>query len=189
MEENEDIDNIIEKIKRSVSIDDDKIQKIVISRYFKNEFEGQINYVNKPSTTGTVLLTIKGKNIEVIIEDNECNKFTDDVGICHSAIYMDTPFVIDDSSMLRRLNYPPFLFSPPINHRKNILYRLDKEHSDNTAIEAAIINQKTTNILATIHSVANGTFKEDKERLMFMESGLEKPIPLSRACSHYLNFI
>jgi len=172
IEENENIDNLVKNIKRSISVDDDIMQKIIISRYFINEFEGQINHVNKPSTTGMISLIIKEKNIDVIIENNKCNKFTDDVGICNRAIYMDTPFVIDDFSMPRKQT------SSPINHRRDFLYRLDKSHSDNTVIEEAIINQKVKNILSTIHLVTNGSFKEDKERLMFMESGLEKPIPL-----------
>ena len=175
-EENEVINNIVEKIKRSISIDDDKIQKIVISRYFRNEFEGQINHVNSSSTAGKTSLIIKEKNIDVTIENNECNKFTDNVGIRNNAIYMDTPFVIDDFSMPRKSFSRNFI--PPMNHRRNIFHRLNKEHSDNTVIEEAIIDQKVKNILSTIHLVTNGSFKEDKERLMFMESGLEKPIPL-----------
>jgi len=171
-EESEIINNLVKNIKHSISIDDDKMQKIIITRYFRNEFEGQINHVNRPSTAGTISLIIKKKNIDVAIENNECNKFTDDVGIRNNAIYIDTPFVIDDFLAPRRH------FTPPINHRKNILYRLNKEHSDNTVIEEAIINQKVANILSIIHLVTNGSFKEDKERIMFMESGLEKPIPL-----------
>jgi predicted ATPase len=172
-EENEIINNIVEKIKRSISVDDDIIQKIIISRYFRNEFDGQINHVNRPSTTGEISLIIKEKNIDVIIENNKCDKFTDDVGVRNRAIYMDTPFVIDDFSMPRkRIN------SFPINHRRDFLYRLDKEYSDNTVIEEAIISQKVKDILSNIHLVTNGSFKEDKENIMFMENGLEKPIPL-----------
>jgi predicted ATPase len=179
----DNLNNVVENIKRSISIDDDKIQKIVISRYFRNEFGGQINHVNRLSTSGEVSLVIKGKNIDIIIESNECNKFTDNVGIRHSAIYMDTPFVMDDFSIPHRRS------SPSINHRRNILYRLDKEHSDNTVIEEAIIKQKVTNILRNIHSVANGEFKEDKERLMFMENGFKKPIPLSSVSAGIKTFL
>jgi predicted ATPase len=170
--EDEDFRNVVESIKRSISIDDEIIQKIVITRYFRNEFGGKINHVNRLLASGVVSLIIKEKNIDIIIENNECNKFTDNVGIRHSAIYMDTPFVMDDFSMPHRRSFPS------INHRRNILYRLDKERSDNTAIEEAIIKQKVANVLRNIHSIANGEFKEDKERLMFMENGLEKPIPL-----------
>jgi len=171
-EENEIINNLVKNIKRSISVDDDIIQKIIISRYFINEFEGQINHVNRLSTIGMSSLIIKEKNIDVIIKNNKCDKFTDEIGVRNRAIYMDTPFVIDDFSMPRKR------ISSPINHRRDFLYRLDKEHSDNTVIEEAIINQKVKDILSNIHLVTNGSFKEDKENIMFMENGLEKPIPL-----------
>jgi len=171
-EENEIINNLVKNIKRSIDVDDDIVQKVIISRYFRSEFEGQINHVNRPSTAGVSSLIIEKKKIDVIIENNKCNKFMDDVGIRNSAIYMDTPFVIDDFSIPRKR------IGSTINHRRNLLYRLNKELSDNTVIEEAIINQKVTNILSNIHLVTNGSFKEDKENRMFMEKGLEKPIPL-----------
>jgi len=186
-EENEVVNNLVKNIKLSISVDDDRMQKIIISRYFRNEFEGQINHVNRSSTAGKTSLIIKEKNIEVIIENNECNKFTDNVGIRNSAIYMDTPFIIDDFSIPRKSFSRNFI--PPINHRRNIFHRLNKEHSDNTVIEEAIINQKVKNILSTIHSVTKGNFKEDKERLMFMENGLEKPIPLSNVSAGIKPFL
>jgi predicted ATPase len=193
----DDINIMVEKIKRSISVDDDKIQKTVISRYFGSEFEERINHVNRPSIAGLASLVIKEKNVDVFIEDNECNRFTDDVGIRHSAIYIDTPFVIDDLDnfpMTRRPgSYSSFMFSknlsPPKNHRRNILYRFGKEHSDNTAIEEVIFKQKTTNILSAIHLVANGSFKEDRGKLMFMENGLEKPIPFSNVSAGMKPFL
>jgi predicted ATPase len=128
----------------------------------------------------------------VSIKNNECNKFVDNVGIRHSAIYMDTPFIIDDvQSEYRKYSQSSFSmnYNTRINHRRNLRYRLCKEHSNNTVIEEVIINQKIESILSSIHSVTNGEFKEDKESLMFMENGLKKPIPLSSVSAGIKTFI
>jgi predicted ATP-dependent endonuclease of OLD family len=185
--------DLIESIKLSMIIDDNEIQKTVVNRYFTDEFEGQVNHVNRPRSTGNISLVIQGKNIDVFIESNECKKFIDNVGIRHNAIYMDTPFVMDDISRHYRriLPYPRSSTNSnyQTNHRKSLHYRLSKEHSDNTVIEEVIINQKITNILSNIHSVTKGEFKRDKENLMFLENGLKKPVPLSNVSAGIKAFL
>jgi predicted ATP-dependent endonuclease of OLD family len=187
------VNDLIESIKHSVIIDDNEIQKTVVSRYFTNEFEEQVNHVNRPRSLGNVSLVIQGKNIDIIIESNECKKFVDNVGIRHNAIYMDTPFVMDDiSRQYRRIS--PYArssmnYNSQTNHRKSLYYRLSKEYSDNTIIEEVIINQKITNILSGIRSVTNGEFKRDRENLMFWENGLKKPVPLSNVSAGIKTFL
>jgi predicted ATPase len=187
------VNDLIKNIKLSMIIDDSAIQRTVVSRYFTEEFEGQINHVNRPRSTGNISLVIQKKNIDVFIESNECKKFVDNVGIRHNAIYMDTPFVMDDiSRQYRRIApYPRTIMnsSSQINHRKSLHYRLSKEHSDNTVIEEVIINQKIANILSNIYSVTKGEFKRDKENLMFLENGLKKPVPLSNVSAGIKAFL
>jgi predicted ATP-dependent endonuclease of OLD family len=43
--------------------------------------------------------------------------------------------------------------------------------------------------LSNIHSVTKGEFREDKEGLMFMESGLKKPVPLSSVSAETKTFL
>jgi len=191
-EEDNIITDLVDSIRRSLAVSDEEIQRIVITHYFENEFEEKINHVNKPNSTGNISLIIQEKNVDVSIKNNECNKFVDNVGIRHNAIYLDTPFVMDDVQSQQRRFLPPHFsmnYNSRINHRKNLRYRLAKEHSDNTVIEEVIINQKITSILSNIHSVTNGEFREDKEGLMFMENGLKKPVPLSNVSAGIKTFL
>jgi predicted ATP-dependent endonuclease of OLD family len=185
------INELIENIKRSLEIDENEIQKTVVSRFFSNEFEGQINHVNRPRSTGNVSLIIQRKNIDIFIENNECKKFIDNIGIRHNAIYMDTPFVMDDISIYNRGNYlrSSRNANSQKSHRKNLYNRLSKEDSDNTVIEEVIINQKITNVLSNIHSITKGEFKRDKEGLMFLENGLKKPVPLFNVSAGLKTFL
>jgi predicted ATPase len=180
--DNNFIAEIAENIIHSLVVNDNEIQRIIISRYFYNEFEGKINHVNKHGTTGKISLDIHKKNVDVIIKRNECDSFIDNVGIRHNAIYIDTPFIIDDNPTQYKRNLPARSLlnnNMRINHRRNLLHHLGKELSDNTVIEEVIINKKISNILSTINSVTQGEFREDKEGLFFMESGLKKPLALS----------
>ena len=184
--------DLVFAIKRSLEVSDDEIQKIVISHYFINEFNEKINHVNKPNSTGNISLIIKSKNVDVTIKNNECIKFFDNVGIRHNAIYMDTPFVLDDVQSMYQIyissNFP-LNYNTNINHRRNLCYRLAKGYSSNTVIEEVIINQKIKSLLANIDKVINGEFREDKESLMFMENGLRKPIPLSNVSAGIKTFL
>jgi predicted ATPase len=166
------INTSIDDIKHSVTIANDDIQKIIVNRYFHWEFSGQINHINRPDFTGNVVLTINGKNIEVAIINNQCSTFSDNVGILYDALYIDTPFVLDDA---QRLN----LYSLNIiNHRNNLIYRIMKE-TENTVIAEAIIKQKMNIILKNINTIINGDFKKIKNDLLFFEHGMQKSVELS----------
>lgn len=182
------LNNFIDDVKHFIEISDNEIQKTIVNRYFKEEFDEIINHVNKPQSTGHVLLNIQKKNISITIENNECTKFSDKIGIRHNAIYIDTPFVMDE---LRIKGFIPFFMNSGhlTKHQENLRYRLRKEPSDKTIIDEAIIKQKIKNILSNIHSVIKGEFKKDKGRLMFIEKGLKKPIPINNVSTGIKTFL
>ncbi|MDR2898140.1 MAG: ATP-binding protein, partial [Spirochaetaceae bacterium] len=87
---------LLENLNRSIAIDNHEIHGMIITDFFRQEFSGQVNHINNPYALGGVSLEIKGKNIDVSMQGNECINFKDDVGLLHEAIYIDTPFVMDD---------------------------------------------------------------------------------------------
>jgi len=174
-------DNIVniltETIKRSIMIDKQEIHKTIITRCFKQEFSGRVNHLNKPNTSGNISLEIKGKKIEVTIRANECSSFKDNIGLLNDAIYIDTPFIMDDVE-----NFYGSGFVGPHNivtHRDDLLERLIQKRSNNTVLEEVIFKQKINSLISNIHSVVDGEFKEDEENLFFAEKKLKKPLPLS----------
>jgi predicted ATPase len=180
-ENKETIENVIEKIKNSMLLPDEEIQKNIINNHFEDEFEKQINHVNKQPFIGEISLMIDGKDIRVNIENNKCSKFEDNVGIYYEVIYIDTPFVIDDTSE----------YYSVANHRENLNQRLLKKQSDsnNTLIEKVIVDQKIKSILASIGSTFDGEFEEDEEGLKFKEKNLKKSISFSNVSTGVKTFL
>jgi predicted ATPase len=182
----------VDNIWRSLTVNDDEIQKAVVCRYFENEFDGNVNHINKSNTTGNITLVIQGKNIDVSIENNKCGNADDNVGIHHNAIYMDTPFIMDGIQVQPDEDSRPHYmvrYNSKINHRENLRNRLGKKYSNNTVIEEIIINKKTTGIMSDIRSIAKGEFMEDDGDLMFIEDGLNKPIRLSSVSAGIKTFL
>jgi AAA15 family ATPase/GTPase len=184
---NDIINTSIDEIGRFVTISNGDIQQTIITRYFRNEFEGQANHLNRVDLPGEVSLTIKGKNISVTIRANECSTFEDHVGIQHDAIYIDSPFVVDNVQQQYRRGISRRVPSN-VHHRQNLVYRLAGV-TDNTIIEEAVIKQKINTIVADINKIVAGEFRETKDDLVFIEHGMQKPIELSNLSAGLKVFI
>jgi len=183
---------MIDNIRRSLIVSDDKMQEVLVNRHFQSEFEGKVNHVNLPDATGNVSLIIKGKNVDVHIKDNKCNGFTDNIGIRHNAIYIDTPFVMDHVQIWNEDSAHPFYmmnYGFEINHRENLRRRLGKKNSKNTLIDEVIIDQKIANILSKIRSIISGEFREENDDLMFIEAGLIETIPFVNVSAGMKTFL
>jgi predicted ATP-dependent endonuclease of OLD family len=172
------VDNVISKyideIERYVNFDDTEIKEVIISRFFRSEFMNQINHVNHPEDPGAVKLIINGKEVQIEIFRNECVKYTDNVGIIHNAILIDTPFVLDDVgnntlSIIRNI--------PKNNHRNNLLYKIVKK-IESSAITEAIVKQKLNNILEIIEPIINGAFIRAENSLAFKDNLIKQPFAL-----------
>ena len=173
-------------IERIISISNEDIQKMIVTRYFRYEFAGKVNHLNRPDSLGIVSTIIKGEKIEVTIKADECCDFIDSVGLLHDAIYIDTPFIMDD---IANSYTDRFGFYNMTSHRDNLLWRLSKDATGTTALEEVIIKKKINNLLSNLKSVVEGEFKEDKNDLMFAESGFENPVPLLNVSTGIKSFL
>ena len=176
-----DINNIIDplllNLERSISIEKHEIQQTIVTRSFKQEFSGKVNHINKLDTQGMVSLVIKEKKIDIIIESDDCIFHVDEVGLISDAIYIDTPFIMDDVKNFYGERYTGFY--DMIGHRDYLLELLIQRRSNSTVLEEVIFKQKINNLLSNIHSIIGGEFIEDDDNLLFAEQVLKKPVPLS----------
>ena len=179
------INEVAENVNYSLSVSNAEIQKIIISRYFENEFERIINHINKDNATGSISLTIDGKNIDVSISDDKCSEVIDNACISGKVIYLDTPFTIDNI----QTHYREFSSQYFSNHRSNLRYHLSKKQSNKTLSDDAAVKQQEEKILSKIHSLISGEFIEDKATLMFMVRGCKKTLPLSNISSGGKTFL
>lgn len=181
------IDIIIENIEKSISITDHDIQNMIINRYFRQEFAGKINHITNSDIQGQADLSIKNKKIELLFINDECQSFSDEVGLLHNAIYIDTPFIMDN--IRNRIFDSISGFYDSMSHRANLMERLTKSKPNSTVVEEVIIKQKINKLLSIIHSVVDGEFKEDEDNLMFVEQVLKKPIPLLSVSAGIKSFL
>jgi predicted ATPase len=165
------VNTVFEMIIRSGKVTDEQIQKIILTRFLRIEFENRIIHVNYAEEIGRISLTIKENMLSASIKNNECIDFTDNVGIIHNALYIDTPFILDEIAP-----YHQRFIRNRIGHREYLLECLSKSFDDVSAIEEILAKQQLQRILLNIHDVVNGEFKQLNGDLMFQEDGLNTPL-------------
>ena len=171
------IDLMYKNIKRSVSIGKEEIHKMLITRCFRQEFAGKINHANRPDMKGEIFLEIKKRPLKITIKADECVSYSDDIGLIHNAIFLDTPFVMDDIKNFYGHGFTGFYNM--IKHRDDLLERLIKQKSSNTILEEVIFKKKLNSVLSEIRFIIGGEFEENENDLLFSESGIKNPMPLS----------
>jgi hypothetical protein len=162
--------DMIDKIESSLYLSSDDIKKWIITKYFRSEFAGQINHLNKLDSDAIVNMQIKGNTINTVIKGNECSAFTDNVGLFTDAIYIDTPFIIDE------LDKANMHSSINLNHRDNLLSRLKQNSNENSVIKEIITKQKITKILKNIQKSIAGEFVEYQGRVFFKDQSIQNPL-------------
>jgi predicted ATPase len=170
MIENDTIDSFIEKILRSAKVSDDEIQKTILAHILRDEFDNQIVHVNHSDEPGNISLNIKRKMLAATIKDNECVEFIDNVGIIYNALYVDTPFVMDELDRYKHIHFSEY------RHREYLLRSLCKPADNINVIDEVLVKQQLQNVLLNIRNVIDGEFKENEETWVFQEAGLKKPL-------------
>ncbi len=72
-----------------------KLTLEIMSDYFDNIFESQINNLFNKNSNALLELEIKKEKMNIEFKSNECVKFESDFNIIHNAFYIDNPFIID----------------------------------------------------------------------------------------------
>jgi hypothetical protein len=166
--EDDTIDAIIEKIIRSSNITDKQIQKTIVNRFLWSEFGNRIIHVNHTEKAGKISLTIKGNKLSTSIENNECTDFTDNIGIIFNALYIDTPFILDDLADFPR--------GRRIDHRDYLIKKLSKSSDDVSVVDEILTKQQFQHVLSNIRDVVDGEFRQIEGDWMFQEEGLSTPL-------------
>jgi predicted ATPase len=168
--EDDTIDTIIEKIIKSGEITGEQIQKVILTRFLRDEFGNRIVHVNHAEETGTISLTIKENKLSASIGNNECIDFTDAVGITYNVLYIDTPFILDE------LN--PYFASGEARHQASLRKSLSKSFNAISVFDEILTKQQFQHILSNIRNVVNGEFRQVEDDWMFQEKGLDTPLAM-----------
>ncbi|MDR2761146.1 MAG: ATP-binding protein, partial [Planctomycetaceae bacterium] len=125
---------LFEKIKNAIAISDEQIQKNILTKYLRSEFDDQITHINHSERHGLISLTIKNSKLETDIYKNECTNYSDEIGVIYKAFYIDTPFIIDAVDQ-RFNNYPKY------SRQRELLQSLSATDEENNLVETEILRQ------------------------------------------------
>lgn len=91
----ETIYKAVDDILKVMSISEDKLKFQIMSDYFENIFEYQINNLFNKNENAELELEIKNQKMNIEFKNDECVKFESDFNIIHNAFYIDNPFIIN----------------------------------------------------------------------------------------------
>ena len=182
LQDNE-IEIIAEEIIQVNSITKESLNKAVLNRYFSSEFKSQINNVNKENDKTKLRLEIKNKILEISFEKNSIIDIKNDININTDAIYIDSPFVMDDINSYYRIKGTN-------NHRINLINKLTEKKQDSVEniFDEIINNKKLENVISKLSFVATGKFKDLDFDIGYQEKDYIKPIYVSNLSTGLKNF-
>ena len=174
---------IAEEIMQVNSITKESLNKAVLNRYFSSEFKSQINNVNKENDKTKLRLEIKNKILEISFEKNSIIDIKNDININTDAIYIDSPFVMDDINSYYRIKGTN-------NHRINLINKFTEKKQDSVEniFDEIINNKKLENVIAKLSFVATGKFKDLDFDIGYQEKDYIKPIYVSNLSTGLKNF-
>lgn len=166
-----DISNFVDEINDTLKIWDKEIIKIIVSRVMNKEFHNQINTVfsSEKMNVGKINLEIKGKSIDLKIENNEISAINNYFLINNKVEYIDNPFVLDDYDN-------PFLENKKYNiedknHQTHLAKNIFSEN-ENSVISEIKIKKKLNNIYQKLNSVLSGEILENKNsKFVYRKNG------------------
>lgn len=153
LEEYDEITILKEKIDSILQIEDSMILLKIISQTFQNTFHSQISPLSYEAESPTRLtLEIKQKQIQLEFEKNICTKVDSQLQITNKAIFLNTPFMID------QLNTP----FPTEFIQDSTLDLLRNSQSSNSIIEKIQIEKKLQFVVENLQSIVGGDIEKER---------------------------
>lgn len=139
-------------VKELLNLPEKTIGLEIISRYFDSVFHSQIIPLSTDGEVDSELtLNIRGNDILISFKNNYCEEFIDNVKLLHKAIYIDTPFVIDELSSFR---YPTA--NPTSNFLLDLLVSKSQNDVLDGVIESVRAKEKLNDIYTTLQCAVDG---------------------------------
>lgn len=152
--EDNDIHEIIEKIKEILNIPNAEAEKSILNENLNNEFNKQINNIFS-GEEGIIEIKIKDKRIKLKVFENKIENIenTPRINISTEALYLDDPFIIDSN-----------FYNNPSNHKEFLRYKLFSKVDDKTNnLEKIIITKKFENIYKKLNNICSGNIIESNK--------------------------
>jgi predicted ATP-dependent endonuclease of OLD family len=170
---------ITEMIMDSIDVTDREITKTILDRVFNYEFHGQINHINYEGKTAEIKIHDSYSCNSVIFVDSDCMEFTNETLSSVKAIYIDSPFAIDDIDRRYRMSSLRFNLSDG-----EVLFdALSRETEMESFVAEAINSRKLKTLLDRINDVVGGEYYDSDSGIQWKDKNLNAPLRLANLSS------
>lgn len=181
-EMDEIIDLLVEKIMLIISLSKEVILLEAVTRFFLSVFDGQMNSLTQKSSTAVLDLEVKGKNIGLVFQKNQCKELKSEITLMNRAIYIDNPFVMDS---LNR-----FSVSIMEGLLKDLLTDSEKNDVMDGIIGSVLTKAKLEDVYKVLQSVVNGEIVETQDDEYYLkEDGYEEPVSFQNLSTGLKSFV
>ena len=168
-EDNKKIDETVDNIKRILSVSDDDMLKMILTKNMNAEFSGKINniYNDEPAE---VVLKIREVESEIKIAANEVISVSNDFVLETQVLYMDDPQVLDNIIQAKQMRD-----NLHIPHAAHLRRKLTEDKQDNNVIQEIITSSKLDNVYYKLGEVCSGDFvKSGTRKFVYRPAGTDK---------------
>ena len=166
-------DELLEQIERDVhaiyQYTDAQIRNTILSSVFNDVFAKQANS-KRNKEPADLRLTLKGKSIHIVLQDEACQDISGETAILHSATYIDDPFVVDHLVGLHLFTWKN-LMSEDLKEKMRLPKKMD-------LLSKQMRKDQTEQIIQTLRRVMDGELRETNDGPVYHQSGLLEDLSL-----------
>ena len=175
----EELGRLAGRVREIWEIPDEELRKIILTRYFRMEFNGQINPVSSGADAEVILEPGTGnRSIRAVFSEDRCTELSVGYSIHRNAIYLDTPLVLGCRNSDR--------FFGMTMHQADAAELLQKtpETPLDGIVDEAIGFRRLSKVFEKLRQTIPGKFVRDPAvGDAFLEDGAKRPVALSNLSS------
>lgn len=148
--EGEILEDLKERIERTLLADKQEVLTAMLSDRFSNEFNSQVSHVNCINSPSDIVLNIKDDSIRINISNSDKVKILSEINLTKKIIYIDDPNILNElEPSVGRL----FLH----NHKYSLLRLLSRRfRADLSAVDDVIIDDRVKKIEEKFNNINLG---------------------------------
>lgn len=174
------------KIEEIWEMPSEMIEQVLIGLEFKRNFSYQINSLFGDEEEAFLGFNIKGNDIELKFEDNECKECKCGITLVNDAIYIDNPFVLDN---LANVGGNKLFRRQESDMTKSLLRHLKTEDNDPNAIAMILAKDKLKNVNVALKNVISGELVKKSEDWYLHAEGFSDDIAIKQLSTGLKSFV
>lgn len=177
------IQSLEDKITQIVSLPGESILLEILTRYFTDMFDSQINSLYDPETVAGLELTIREKKVLLSFEHNSCKSFDSSIALLNKAVYIDNPFLID------RLGSESFSTTTD-QFLADLLTDTSKGGLLDGVIDTVLAKEKLGELYQALQSVVGGRIiKKNNSDYYIEKEGFQEPVSFHNLSTGLKSFV